>query len=306
MTKIEWADETWNPITGCTPTSEGCRNCYAEHMAKRLAGRFGYPKDNPFGVTFHPDRLSQPHMWKKPRRIFVCSMGDLFHERVKTVDGCKVLGAAIEAPHHTYIFLTKRPDIMKAAMTFFLNGDQPPNNWWLGVTAENQEQAEKRIPMLLQIPAAVRFVSVEPMLGEILLHDPERDGFGNPLEITTLSALDWLVVGGESGPGARPMHPGWVRSLRDQCQSTRVPFFFKQWGSNPHQSAFETDMVCAQMQAKKHGRMLDGREWEEYPRFVLFNVNDIQLSECGYFHGGCDLQPHGGDDCIECAHRRAI
>ncbi len=295
-TKIEWAEETWNPITGCDPISEGCANCYARRMATRLRGRYGYPADDPFRVTFHPERLGQPERWKKPRMIFVCSMGDLFHERVSIDHGCMVLGAAKEAPQHKYLFLTKRPEIMLKAMAFFCGGEPMPSNWWLGVSAENQQRAEERIPILLQIPAAVRFVSCEPLLGPMDLdiyfseydYRPTYDYFrtmypdieNKPILIRP--GIDWVICGGEAGPGARPMHPDWARSLRDQCVDAGVPFFFKQWGQYcypdqmpevtynaidvHHNLAGHGDYNKPWGVGKKlAGRLLDGREWNEFP-----------------------------------------
>ena len=165
-TKIEWADKVWNPVTGCTPISEGCEHCYAERMAKRLAGRFGYPEDEPFRVTYHEDKLTEPSSWKSPKRVFVCSMADLFHEDVSFDYLYRVFSVMGECPQHTFMILTKRPERMKA----FFDGHQILDYIpyvWLGVTCENQARADERIPILLQIPAAVRFVSLEPMLGPV-------------------------------------------------------------------------------------------------------------------------------------------
>ena len=262
-TKIEWAQETWNPITGCSKISEGCQNCYAERMAKRLAGRSGYPKADPFKVTFHPERLTQPHKWKKPRMIFVCSMGDLFHEGVDPGWLTDVFGVMHRNPQHTFILLTKRPENVPAHKTWHRK------NIWLGVTAENQQRADERIPTLLKIPAAVRFVSVEPMLGPVLLTDmegadiykrrwledwivPGGDGGGDT------PGLDWVICGGETGRGARLMAMGWARSLRDQCEAAQVPFFFKKRGEW-WRKQFNTN--------PKHlsNRELDGRVYEQYP-----------------------------------------
>ena len=175
MTKIEWANETWNPVTGCTPISAGCKNCYAARMAKRLAGRYGYPKDDPFSVTMHPDRLHIPGDWKKPRRIFVCSMGDIFHERVEWNWLFSIFQIAASLKRHTFLFLTKRPHnaykFLAGDGGFHLQrqglGNWPFENIWIGVTAENQKAAAERIPVFLQTPAAVRFVSVEPMLSPV-------------------------------------------------------------------------------------------------------------------------------------------
>ena len=226
-TKIEWCEESWNPITGCSHAgSPGCDHCYAKRMANRLRGRYGYPKNDPFKVTFHPDRLEQPLKWKKPKRIFVCSMGDLWHRNSDWTFIDKVFFACHKASHHTYLFLTKR---VEAAWYYFKSPiySRPTmrrrtflkySDIWLGVTAENQQAADKRIPILLQIPAAVRFVSCEPLLGEIdFSHLPESG-----------AELEWVIVGGESGPGARPMHPDWARSIREHCQRAGVRFFMKQ------------------------------------------------------------------------------
>lgn len=251
-TKIEWCEETWNVVTGCTPVSEGCQNCYAKRMANRLRGRFGYPEDEPFRVTLHPDKLEQPLKWKKPRKIFVCSMGDLFHEDVPFMFITNIMGVINACKHHTFIILTKRPDniinyldwLNKLAGKESLSTGWPFPNVWLGVTAENQEATDKRIPILLQIPAKVRFVSVEPMVGPVRLKT-ERDLI-NPNDI----CLDWVIAGAESGPGARPMQIEWARDLRDQCVNANVPFFLKQ---------MNIDGRLVKMPK------LDGKEWSEYP-----------------------------------------
>ncbi len=275
-TKIEWATETWNPVTGCTKVSEGCQNCYAERMAKRLAGRYGYPKDDPFRVTLHPNRLEQPLKWRKPRRIFVCSMGDLFHDDVPVPFLVDVFDVVYKCPQHTFIFLTKRPENLKwLRINGPIVGAEPLSNVWLGVTAENQKTADERIPILLRISAAVKFVSVEPMLGPMVLcRWIARDGFRK--------GLNWVICGGESGPGARPMHPDWARGLRDQCQTAGVPFFFKQWGEYCYVEQMTRDtyvMVDKNVNLAGHGdydkpwkvgkkdagALLDGEEWNEYP-----------------------------------------
>lgn len=215
-TKIEWCDETWNPITGCTPISEGCKHCYAGRMAKRLKGRYGYPEDDPFKPgTAHHDKFREPLHWKKPRRIFVCSMGDLFHEAVPyhLIDGVFQIIRACE--RHTFMVLTKRPDRMLewADSTNARWDDLLGNlkNLWVGVTAENQKQADYRIPILLKIPAAIRFVSVEPILEPVAIPN----------------GLDWVICGKETGPGARAMEIGWATSLYNQCVEAGIPFFFK-------------------------------------------------------------------------------
>lgn len=254
-TKIEWADRVWNPVTGCTKISPGCQNCYAERMAKRLRGRCGYPADDPFRVTLRPERLEEPLRWRKPGMIFVCSMGDLFHDDVPFDFIDRVFKRINGSPQHDFLILTKRPERMREyfarSMKFLCAACQgtgcsycldhgyqnwemkPYSNVWLGVTAENQEMADERIPILLQIPAAVRFVSVEPMLGDINIagylgwNGLRRMGDGL-LYRWVAPKIDWVICGSETGPHARPAHPDWVRNLRDQCQAAGVPFFLKQ------------------------------------------------------------------------------
>lgn len=246
-TKIEWTERTWNPITGCSKISEGCEHCYAERMAKRLAGRAGYDKDNPFRVTIHGKRHHDPEKWRDPSMIFVCSMGDLFHKDVPTGDIWDTLCVMRDLPRHTFQVLTKRPerffDLQKRTSFFSF---PPAKNIWFGVTAENRARADERIPTLLQIPAAVRFVSVEPMLGPVDIgkwlygyHQTHRDGTQQypsghiPLPLSGCKTihshppLDWVICGPETGPGARKMEIQWARDLRDQCEAAGVPFFFK-------------------------------------------------------------------------------
>ena len=273
-TKIEWCQETWNPITGCSKISEGCRNCYAERMAKRLAGRYGYPADDPFRVTFHPDRIEQPLKWKKPRRIFVCSMGDLFHGDVCQAWLADIFDVIERCPQHKFLLLTKRPYIMAKRLLdpiaqmlplhFHSKTNEPLKNVWLGTTVENNDYLW-RITHLLSIPAAVRFVSIEPMLGPVRIDYSKM--FPTDACFQKPPMLDWVIVGGESGPGARQMRPDWVRSVRDDCVNAGIPFFFKQWGSNPDKSAFDEPygMVCARNELPKYGRMIDGRTWDGYP-----------------------------------------
>lgn len=493
--RIEWTDATWSPVTGCAPISEGCQNCYAKRMANRLRGRCGYPADEPFKVTLHKDRLEEPLRLKKPRRVFVCSMGDLFHEDVPFEFIASVFGVMANSSQNTYMVLTKRPQrmkeffdwlylsaasyyardhrtvpydddrinvfIMKIASEYGINLDfmrkWPLFNVWLGVTAENQARADERIPILLQIPAAVRFVSCEPLLSaidltkwiggknqndgcrEIILcsdgnrsvqyfanrrdletqgtswkrqgceikvegypnkesrnitksrsfthsndrewqesnglcsscsmdvlqqgrntgsfgdkpqrreskeqssrqlgvGDQEREylacgagvealgqegtergeefkcktysptGYRNTVDLeeprdvlitnsgtlqsvcddntgylslqdveASYQGIDWCIVGGETGPGARPMHPDWVRSLRDQCQDARVPFFFKQHGEWLHETqginfheghryyVWPDESMSFRVGKKAAGRLLDGRTWDEMP-----------------------------------------
>ena len=247
MTKIEWCDETWNPITGCTPISEGCTNCYARRMARRLGGRFGYPRyPNHFEVTFHQDRLDQPFKWKKARRIFVCSMGDLFHDDISFEKIAAIFGVAAFCQDHTFLFLTKRPERMAKFFSHFHNGDYSSNhNWWLseaclklpekstfgirlrrkankfplpnvwlGVTAENQKRYEERWISASKIPATVKFVSLEPALEHI-----DIDIFA--------PWPDWVIWGPETGPGKRPFKNEWAESVFEQCQEKDIPFFDK-------------------------------------------------------------------------------
>lgn len=287
-TKIQWTNETWNPITGCTKISPGCKNCYAEKMAKRLKGRYGYPQEDPFRPTFHPEKLTQPFGWKKPRMIFVVSMGDLFHNEVLNGWLDEIFNTIEKCQQHTFQILTKRPQNLRSYLNFRIDYEgkefKIPNNVWLGVTAENQEQAEKRIPILLQIPAAVHFISCEPLLGPIDL---------TQLPLFANNPLRWVIVGGESGPNARPMHPDWARSLRDQCQAAGVPFFFKQWGEllpgcqvnnvkqvgrnsvqfpSPHNH--KKMNTYYKVGKNKSGRLLDRKEWNKMPAHTHRNQGD--------------------------------
>jgi len=234
-TGIEWTDATWNPITGCTKISEGCRNCYAERMARRLAGRCGYPEaPHHFDVTLHPDKLDQPLRWKKPRRVFVCSMSDFFHPMIPLEFQVRAFLVMRQCPQHTFQVLTKRAELM--AMMEYAAGMPRLENLWLGVTTENQEQADKRIPLLLQTPAAVRFVSVEPMLGAINLdlhlweHSPVSTGGigGCDYVLVPRNLLSWIIIGCESGPNRRPMELEWALDLVRQCDAAEVPVFVKQ------------------------------------------------------------------------------
>ena len=229
--RIEWTESTWNPVTGCTKISEGCAHCYAERMAKRLHA-MGQPNyRNGFEVTCHPDVLGMPLKWKKSQMIFVNSMSDLFHQSVSVRFIEEIFFTMNQARWHTFQVLTKRADRLAQLA--------PRLKWtpnvWMGVTVENDQHVD-RIDRLREVPAAVRFLSLEPLLGPL----PELD----------LSNIDWVIVGGESGPGARPMDPAWVIDLRDQCLEAGVAFFFKQWGG---------------VQKKKAGRLLEKRTWDQMP-----------------------------------------
>lgn len=247
-TKIEWTDETWNPVTGCTKISAGCKNCYAERMARRLAGRHGYPEaPHHFDVTLRHDRLEEPLSWRKPRMVFVCSMSDLFHPDVPFEFIDEVFAAICATPRHTYQILTKRPERMVEWHLWTDLLDYFPNVW-VGVTVENQENC-RRVDHLLEIDAVVRFVSCEPLIGSLDL------GLRNWPEIML---LDWVIAGGESGHGARLPQPDWFRLLRDDCEIAGVPFFFKQWGG-PHHNGWVIDGKTYQ------GETLDGEIIQQFP-----------------------------------------
>lgn len=260
-TKIPWADAVWNPVTGCSPVSPGCNNCYAKRDAVRLTGRYGYPKDEPFAPTEHPDRLQQPLLWKQHRFIFVPSMGDLFHPAITDGFRDQVLGIIREAKQHTFLMLTKRVEGMK---WYFKTTSDLPNNLWLGASVESQDEMSRR-RVLLGIPAAKHFLSIEPLLGKIVLYWYEEQ------------QPDWVIVGGETGPQARPMHPDWVRSLQEECAFLDIPFFFKGWGryhpvseNDPRAKTYLRDAENRQQWFADLGprddlALLDGREYRERP-----------------------------------------
>ena len=367
--KIEWTDATWNPIRGCSVVSEGCRNCYAMHVAARFSGE-GMPYEglayrNGSGahwtgkVRLIEEHLEDPLRWKKPRRIFVNSMSDLFHEKVTDGQILRIFEIMLRCPQHTFQILTKRPARMRAWFRRWENlegetlspqlvrgpkevrkahpsgrgqmfaeyletlGSQPPPgcawptfdwmegmrwwprsimkqpNIWLGVSVEDQKTADERIPLLIQTPAAVRFISAEPLLGPIDLQAP----WSMLNDEYPAHGIHWVICGGESGPKARPMHPDWARSIRDQCVAAGVPFFFKQWGEYDHGVRGDCDHfssdgaqgpfiklnpprvdvwrcnVCNRLHGESNdqpfdfaktgkkaaGRLLDGKEWSEYP-----------------------------------------
>lgn len=211
---IEWTEATWNPVTGCTEVSPDCDNCYARTFAERWRGIDGHPYEQGFDVRFWPERLDQPTRWTKPRTVFVNSMSDLFQESVPTSFIDRVFRSMEDAPHHTFQVLTKRPGRMASVMRQIQ--PTPLDHVWLGTSIE-LDRYSWRADKLRQTPAAVRFLSLEPLLG--------------PLPLLELSGLDWVIVGGESGHGARPMDAGWVRDLMAQCQEADVAFFFKQLGA---------------------------------------------------------------------------
>lgn len=345
--KIEWTHASWNPIVGCEKVSPGCKYCYAIRDAHRMAGN---PNPKIFSiyegltvlngvpnwtgaVRFIEERLTQPLRWKRPRRIFVNSMSDLFHKEIPVEIIARIFAVMAACPQHTFQILTKRaerlfllndPDFKRMVFneagefTHAYDGDWPLPNVWLGVSCENQPTADERIPCLLGAQAAVRWLSLEPLLGridltEIRLPSEFSISIGGSAHINCLTtsdddhfynrhkAIDWVVVGGESGREARPMREDWVIQLRDQCVAASVPFFFKQWGRyvpRTHQEAndaFDSDSVwvspsgevegttfligdlclwdypednfvlMGDLGKKKAGRLLDGREWNEYP-----------------------------------------
>ena len=228
---IEWTDATWNPVTGCTKISPGCKHCYAERLALRLKA-MGNPRyRNGFDVTLHPDQLKLPLKWPQPRRIFVNSMSDLFHEAVPEEFIRQAFEVMVQADWHIFQILTKRVERLASLAPCL---PWPPNVWQ-GVSVENADYTW-RVAYLRKVSATVRFLSVEPLLGAI----PNLP----------LDGIHWVIVGGESGPGHRPVDPAWVRDIRDQCLAARVPFFFKQWGGST---------------SKAGGRVLDGRVWDELP-----------------------------------------
>jgi protein gp37 len=358
-TGIEWTDATWNPVRGCSRVSEGCRNCYAEGVAARFSGP-GQPYEGfadrartgskwTGDVALVPRALRLPLSWRKPKRIFVNSMSDLFHKGLTDGEILRVMMVIWQAPHHTFQVLTKRPERMRAwfeawndveegdyepklargpeatraahtsgrsrifASMLESMGTPPPGaafptydwaggprwwstapapNLWLGVSVENQAAADERIPHLLAVPAAVRFLSCEPLLGPVDLHSALcRETGSCPTCPQCLGGIHWVIAGGESGPGARPMHPAWARRLRDQCDAAVVPFFFKQWGEwtnlnaqgcampdpprrgpGPHKTdggftvfEFDDGLSVGRIGKKAAGALLDGREHKAFP-----------------------------------------
>lgn len=235
--RIEWTEASWNPVTGCTKVSPGCAHCYAETFAERFRGVVGHPYQQGFDLKLWPERLSLPLTWKRPRRIFTNSMSDLFHVDVPEAYIARVFEVMVQADWHTFQVLTKRPE-RAAALASSLPW---PPNVWMGTSVENQTFTT-RIDALRQIPAHIRFLSCEPLLGPLTLN---------------LNGIDWVIVGGESGHRARPMQPAWARDIREQCAGAGVAYFFKQWGAH--------DERGRRVGKKQAGRLLDGRTWDELP-----------------------------------------
>jgi len=330
-THIEWADATWSPVTGCTRISDGCLNCYIERSTPiRIAGRKfdGEAIGSSLAIQLHPNRLDWPLKKRDGRKIFVCSQADLFHDDVPDDYIAKVFAIMAVSNRHTFQLLTKRHGRMHALLSresfadavetlgdnmFERQIDWPLPNVWLGVSAEDQKRADLRIPYLLDTPAAVRFVSLEPLLSAVELQPdwlhpimrtptPEYHALGRRISQVRGwgEFIDWVIVGGESGPGARPMHPDWARSLRDQCVAAGVPFLFKQWGEwvpesqclhgkNTPAALFSADgtvrplvngkpanppfapsgdMTIRRVGKPRAGRELDGRTWDQFPEAV--------------------------------------
>jgi protein gp37 len=255
--KIEWTDATWNPVRGCTKVSAGCAHCYAETFAERFRGVRGHPFESGFDLRLVPEKLKQPLKWRRPRRIFVNSMSDLFHPGVPDDYISQVADVMLAADWHTYQVLTKRSSRMASLLaTRLVHAAGAPHIWW-GVSVENRKHGKARIRDLAACKASTRFLSVEPLLEQLGTLDLRR--------------IHWVIVGGESGPGARPMEIEWVREIRDQCHANRVPFFFKQWGG---------------VQKSRFGRELDGRTYDEFPKIKDF----LQGTDC--------VRPRLGENCV--------
>ncbi len=246
-TAIEWTDATWNPVTGCTRITAGCDNCYAARFSERFRGVTNHAFENGFDLTLRPERVAQPLAWRRPRMIFVNSMSDLFHKEIPRnfIDS---VFETMEAAHwHVFQVLTKRSSLMRNYLRGRYRSARSPSHMWFGVSVEDKT-ARTRITHLRDAPAAVRFLSIEPLIG--------------PVGPINLEGIQWVIAGGESGPGARPMNIEWVRDVRDQCKLQGAAFFFKQWGG---------------LRPKSGGRSLDGREWNELPG------TRMTTHECGIF-----------------------
>jgi protein gp37 len=234
-TAIEWTDATWNPVTGCTKISAGCDHCYAERFSERFRGTPGHPFESGFDLTLRPERLEQPLRWRQPRMIFVNSMSDLFHKEIPHEFIARVFDTMERANWHTYQILSKRSSLMRNFLRKRYGNASGPMHMWFGVSMEDGTKLS-RMRHLQEAPAGIRFLSIEPLIG--------------PVGRLDLAGIDWVIVGGESGPRARPMDRDWVRDIRDQCKGARVAFFFKQWGG---------------LRPKSGGRKLDGKEWSQFP-----------------------------------------
>lgn len=237
-TAIEWTDATWNPVTGCTKISAGCDRCYAERFAERWRGTPNHPYENGFDLTLRPERVQQPLSWRQPRMIFVNSMSDLFHKKVPHEFIDRVFDTMEAADWHIFQVLTKRSSLMRNYVNKRYIKASAPKHIWLGVSVEDGTK-KSRIKHLQDANASVRFLSVEPLIGSV----------GK----MSLKGIHWVIVGGESGPGYRPMEVGWAKEVRDQCKKAKVPFFFKQWGG---------------IRPKSGGRELEGKVWDGFPEIA--------------------------------------
>jgi protein gp37 len=249
---IEWTDATWNPVRGCTKISPGCKHCYAETFAERFRGVKGHPYEQGFDLRLVPEKLTEPFTWRTPKLVFVNSMSDLFQTVVPDEYAKAVTQVMVTANWHTYQVLTKRSERLRDLLATKLRSGAEFEHIWWGVSVEDRKYGLPRIDHLRHAPAKVRFLSIEPLLEDLGRID--------------LSGISWVIVGGESGPGARPMKREWVVSIRDQCREQRVPFFFKQWGG---------------VRKARNGRDLDGRTYNEYPRRTSIEVPD--RSQCAAF-----------------------
>jgi protein gp37 len=244
-TAIEWTNATWNPVTGCTKISAGCDHCYAERFSERFRGVAGHPFNTGFDLTLRPERLEQPLRWHSPRMIFVNSMSDLFHKLIPHDFVDRVFDTMDVANWHTFQVLTKRSSRMRDYVRNRYGVVGAPAHLWLGVSIENGSKLS-RVRHLTQTPVPIKFLSIEPLIG--------------PVGELPLDGISWVIVGGESGPGARPIDSQWVRHIRDQCTARKIPFFFKQWGG---------------LRPKSGGRTLDGREWSQWPKKPIANVASV-------------------------------
>ena len=248
---IEWTNSSWNPVTGCTKISAGCDHCYAERFSERFRDVEGHPFEAGFNLTLRPERLEHPMRWRRSQFIFVNSMSDLFHKNIPIEYIHRVFDTMERADRHVYQVLTKRSSLMSRFVSQRYQNRPVPSHIWLGVSIENVA-ALTRLQHLKQTNASVRFVSFEPLLG--------------PFDAVDLESIHWVIVGGESGPGARAVHAEWIRTLRDQCQTQNVAFFFKQWGGRT---------------PKAGGNLLDGRQWLQYPELGLNPAPVVPLQAVG-------------------------
>jgi protein gp37 len=255
ISKIEWTDATWNPVRGCSKVSPGCKHCYAETFAERWRGVKGHPYEQGFDLRLVPEKLSEPLKWAKPKMVFVNSMSDLFHKDVPDEYIKTVLEVMQKANWHTYQVLTKRPERM---LKLFSRNDfqtlSTLSHIWWGVSVEDKAYGIPRIALLKKAKVTVRFLSIEPLL----------ENLGK----VYLDNIDWVIVGGESGPGARPLEKEWVSSIQKQCKESKVPFFFKQWGG---------------VQKSKTGRELDGRTYDEFPERSIIRIPSVEIRQ-KYMH----------------------